>query len=30
MLAYAMKNNLEIPVDPENQPKLKYVSFKGM
>jgi peptide/nickel transport system substrate-binding protein len=30
MLAYAMKNNLEIPVDPENQVKLKYVSFKGM
>jgi peptide/nickel transport system substrate-binding protein len=30
MLAYAMKANLDIPVDPENQPKLKYVSFKGM
>jgi peptide/nickel transport system substrate-binding protein len=30
MLAYAMKNNLEVPVDPENQPKLKYVAFKGM
>jgi peptide/nickel transport system substrate-binding protein len=30
MLAYGMKNNLEIPVDPENQPKLKYVSFKAM
>ena len=30
MLAYAMKNNVEVPVDPENQPKLKYVAFKGM
>jgi peptide/nickel transport system substrate-binding protein len=29
-LAYAMKANLDVPVDPENQPKLKYVSFKGM
>ena len=29
-LAYATKNNLEIPVDPENQPKLKHVAFKGM
>lgn len=30
MLAYATKNTLDIPVDPENQVKLKYVSFKGM
>jgi peptide/nickel transport system substrate-binding protein len=30
MLAYGMKNNLEIPVDPENQVKMKYVAFKGM
>jgi peptide/nickel transport system substrate-binding protein len=30
MLAYAMKNAIEVPVDPENQPKLKYVSFKGV
>ncbi|CAA9324461.1 MAG: ABC transporter, substrate-binding protein (cluster 5, nickel/peptides/opines) [uncultured Microvirga sp.] len=30
MLAYAMKNALDVPVDPENQPKMKYVSFKGM
>jgi peptide/nickel transport system substrate-binding protein len=30
MLAYATKNNVEIPVDPENQVKLKYVAFKGM
>ncbi|HEX2134450.1 MAG TPA: ABC transporter substrate-binding protein [Microvirga sp.] len=30
MLAYAMKTNVDIPVDPENQVKLKYVAFKGM
>jgi peptide/nickel transport system substrate-binding protein len=30
MLAYAMKNNVDIPVDAENQVKLKYVTFKGM
>jgi peptide/nickel transport system substrate-binding protein len=30
MLAYATKNNIDIPVDPENQVKLKYVAFKGM
>jgi peptide/nickel transport system substrate-binding protein len=30
MLAYAMRTSVEIPVDPQNQPKLKYVSFKGM
>jgi peptide/nickel transport system substrate-binding protein len=29
-LAYATKNSLDIPVDPENQPKLKHVAFKGM
>lgn len=29
-LAYGMSNKVEIPVDPENQPKLKNVSFKGM
>jgi peptide/nickel transport system substrate-binding protein len=28
-LAYAMKTNVDIPVDVSNQPKLKYVSFKG-
>ena len=28
-LAYAMRTAVDIPVDPENQPKLKYVSFKG-
>jgi peptide/nickel transport system substrate-binding protein len=30
MLAYATKNNIEVPVDAENQVKLKYVAFKGM
>jgi peptide/nickel transport system substrate-binding protein len=30
MLAYATKNNVDIPVDPENQVKLKYVAFKAM
>ncbi len=29
-LAYAMTSSLDIPVDPENQPKLKYVVFKSM
>lgn len=28
MLAYAMKENLNIPVHPENQPHLKFVSFE--
>jgi peptide/nickel transport system substrate-binding protein len=28
-LAYAMRNSVDVPVDPENQPKMKYVSFKG-
>jgi peptide/nickel transport system substrate-binding protein len=28
VLAFAMKNEIDIPVDPENQPKLKYVAFK--
>ncbi|MBI3451273.1 MAG: ABC transporter substrate-binding protein [Rhodospirillales bacterium] len=28
VLAFAMKNNIDVPVDPENQPKLKYVAFK--
>jgi len=28
VLAFAMKTDLDIPVDPENQPKLKYVAFK--
>jgi peptide/nickel transport system substrate-binding protein len=27
MLAYAMKDNVDIPVDAENQPKMKYVDF---
>jgi peptide/nickel transport system substrate-binding protein len=29
-LAFAMRNTVDIPVDPENQPKMKHVSFKGM
>jgi peptide/nickel transport system substrate-binding protein len=29
-LAYAMKNAVDVPVDPENQPKLKYIAYKGM
>jgi peptide/nickel transport system substrate-binding protein len=27
-LAYAMKNDFDVPVDVENAPKLKYVKFK--
>jgi peptide/nickel transport system substrate-binding protein len=30
MLSYAMKNNVDIPVDVANTPKLKMVAFKGM
>ena len=28
-LAYAMRNSIDVPVDPENQPKMKFVAFKG-
>jgi peptide/nickel transport system substrate-binding protein len=28
-IAYGMRNTFEVPVDPENQPQLKYVAFKG-
>lgn len=30
MLAYAMKADIDIPVHPENQPHMKFVSFKRM
>lgn len=29
VLAYAMKSDIDIPVDPENKPKMKMVTFKG-
>jgi peptide/nickel transport system substrate-binding protein len=28
-LAYAMRNSIDVPVDPQNQPHMKYVAFKG-
>ncbi len=29
LLAYAMKTSIDVPVDPQNQPNMKYVAFKG-